>query len=142
MAHPDSFFYRWSPVFLSILRIVIGLLFMEHGSQKIFNFPPSPQPHEGGLQGLMLVGAWMEFAGGLLILLGLFTRPVAFLLSGEMAVAYFMFHAKSSIYPILNHGESAVLYCFVFLFLAVAGGGPWSIDAMWKRAPAAASPVV
>jgi putative oxidoreductase len=133
MANPGSFFYRWSPVFLSILRIVVGLLFMEHGSQKLFNFPPSAAPHEGGLHGLMLVGAWMEFAGGLLIFLGLFTRPVAFLLSGEMAIAYFMVHAKGSPFPILNHGELAVAYCFVFLYMAIAGGGSWSVDALWKK---------
>jgi putative oxidoreductase len=124
---------RWSPVFLSILRIVIGLLFMEHGTQKLFNFPPPAAPHEGGLHGLMLLGAWIEFVGGLLIFLGLFTRPAAFIAAGEMAVAYFMFHAKGNFYPILNHGESAVLYCFVFLFLVFAGAGPWSIDAMWDR---------
>jgi putative oxidoreductase len=129
----NSSLSRWSPVALSILRIVIGLLFIEHGSQKLFNFPPSAQPHEGGLQGLMLIGAWMEFLGGLLILLGLFTRPVAFLLSGEMAVAYFMFHAKASLHPLINHGEIAVAYCFVFLYMAVAGAGPWSIDAMWNK---------
>jgi putative oxidoreductase len=139
MAHP--FFHRWSPIFLSILRIVIGLLFMEHGSQKLFNFPPSPQPNEGPMQPLMVVGAWMEFAGGLLVFLGLFTRPVAFLLSGEMAVAYFMFHANNSLYPILNRGEAAVIYCFIFLFLAIAGPGPWSIDAMWKKDAATANPV-
>ena len=133
MANSDSFFYRWSPVFLSILRIVIGLLFMEHGSQKLFNFPPAAEPHEGGLHGLMLVGAWMEFGGGLLVLLGLFTRPVAFILSGEMAVAYFMFHAKGSPFPLLNHGELAVAYCFVFLYMAVAGGGSWGVDALWRK---------
>jgi putative oxidoreductase len=132
----DSSLSRWSPVFLSILRIVIGLLILEHGTQKLFNFPPPATPHEGGLHGLMLIGAWMEFLGGLLILLGLFTRPVAFLLSGEMAVAYFMFHAKGSIYPLLNHGEIAVIFCFVFLFLVFAGAGPWSIDAMWNKSGA------
>jgi putative oxidoreductase len=133
MANPNSFFYRWSPVFLSILRIVIGLLFMEHGSQKLFNFPPAAEPHEGPMAPLMLLGACMEFGGGLLLLLGLFTRPVAFLLSGEMAVAYFMFHAKGSLHPLINHGELAVAYCFVFLYMAVAGGGEWSVDAMWKK---------
>jgi putative oxidoreductase len=81
----------------------------------------------------MLVGAWLEFGGGLLVLLGLFTRPVAFILSGEMAVAYFMFHAKGSPHPLLNHGELAVAYCFVFLYMAVAGGGSWSIDALWRK---------
>ena len=137
MANPGSPFYRWSPIFLSILRIVIGLLFMEHGSQKLFNFPPAAEPHEGGLHGLMLIGAWLEFGGGLLVFLGLFTRPVAFLLSGEMAVAYFMVHAKGSPFPILNHGELAVAYCFVFLYMMVAGGGALSIDALWgkKAAP-------
>ena len=106
---------------------------MEHGSQKLFNFPPAAEPHEGGLHGLMLVGACMELAGGLLVLLGLFTRPVAFLLSGEMAVAYFMFHAKGGPFPLLNHGELAVAYCFVFLYMAVAGGGAWSIDALMRK---------
>jgi putative oxidoreductase len=129
----NSTLSRWSPVLLSILRIVIGLLFMEHGSQKLFNFPPAAAPHEGGLQGLMLVGAWMEFVGGLLVLLGLFTRPVAFLLSGEMAVAYFMFHAQGGLFPLLNHGELAVAYCFVFLYMAVAGGGSLSVDAMLRK---------
>lgn len=133
MANPDSLFYRWSPVFLSILRIVIGLLFMEHGSQKLFNFPPSPEPHEGPMPLLMLVGAWLEFGGGLLIFLGLFTRPVAFILSGEMAVAYFMFHAKSSPFPLVNRGQLAIAFCFVFLYMAVAGGGIWSIDALWRK---------
>ena len=133
----NSSLSRWSPVVLSILRIVIGLLFMEHGTQKLFNFPPSAAPHEGGLQGLMLIGAWMECVGGLLFLLGLFTRPVALLLCCEMAVAYFMFHAKGSPFPILNHGESAVVYCFVFLFFIFAGAGPWSIDAMWNKGGAA-----
>jgi putative oxidoreductase len=142
MANPNSFFYRWSPVFLSILRIVVGLLFMEHGSQKLFNFPPSAQPQEGPMPPLMMVGAWLEFGGGLLVLLGLFTRPVAFILSGEMAVAYFMFHAKGSPFPLVNHGELAVAYCFVFLYMAVAGGGCWSIDAMWKKDSATAHPVV
>lgn len=140
MANPGSFFYRWSPVFLSILRIVVGLLFMEHGSQKLFNFPPAATPHEGGLQGLMLVGAWLEFGGGLLVLLGLFTRPVAFILSGEMAVAYFMVHAKGSPFPLLNHGELAVAYCFVFLYMAVAGGGSWSIDYLWRKGSATTNP--
>jgi putative oxidoreductase len=142
MANSDSFFYRWSPVFLSILRIVIGLLFMEHGAQKLFNFPPSGQPQEGPMQPLMMVGAWLEFGGGLLVLLGLFTRPVAFILSGEMAVAYFMFHAKSSPFPLVNHGELAVAYCFVFLYMAVAGGGAWSIDAMWKKGAVTANPAM
>jgi putative oxidoreductase len=133
MANPGSFFYRWSPIFLSILRIVIGLMFMEHGSQKLFNFPPSDHPSEGPMPPLMMVGACLEFGGGLLVLLGLFTRPVAFILSGEMAVAYFLFHAKGSPFPILNHGELAVAYCFVFLYMAIAGGGSFSVDALWRK---------
>ena len=106
-----------------------ALLFMEHGTQKLFGFPPSPNPGPSlfsllGLQGVL------EFAGGLLLLFGFLTRPVAFLLSGDMAVAYFMAHAPRSLFPVLNAGDSAILYCFVFLYLAVAGGGPWSIDAV------------
>jgi putative oxidoreductase len=133
MAHP--FFHRWSPVVLSILRIMVGLLFFSHGSQKLFGFPPSGQPAGGPLPPLILVGAWLEFGGGILIVLGLFTRFVAFILSGMMAVAYFMAHASASFYPIVNKGELAVVYCFVFLYMAVAGGGAWSIDALWKREP-------
>jgi putative oxidoreductase len=133
MATLDLFFYRWSPIFLSILRIVIGLLFIEHGSQKLFDFPPSDHPAGGPMPPLMMVGACLEFGGGILILLGLLTRLVAFILSGYMAVAYFMVHAKSSPFPIVNHGELAMVYCFVFLFLAVAGGGVWSIDYLWTR---------
>jgi putative oxidoreductase len=133
MAYPDSFFYRWSPIFLSILRIVIGLLFLSHGSQKLFGFPPSGQPSGGPLSPFMVLGAWLELGGGILIVLGLFTRFVAFILSGEMAVAYFMFHAAGSLHPLVNKGELAVAYCFVFLYMAVAGGGSWSIDSLWKR---------
>ncbi len=136
MADSSSFFQRWEPIFLSILRIVIGLLFLEHGTQKLFHFPPSDHPMPaggGGLPPLMLMGAWLEFGGGLLLVLGLFTRLVGFILAGEMAVAYFMVHAPGSLFPIKNRGELAVALCFVFLYMAVAGGGSWSIDSLWRR---------
>ncbi len=119
----------WEPRILSLLRIVAGLLFMQHGLNKIFDFPATPN-HPAyhlftlvpGLAGLL------ESIGGLLILLGLFTRPVALILSGEMALAYFMVHAKLGFFPLLNRGGLAVLFCFVFFYLFVAGGGAWSLD--------------
>jgi putative oxidoreductase len=111
------------------MRIVIGLLFLQHGSQKLFGIPGSgQQPPNFSWLSLMGAAGVLEFFGGLLILVGLFTRPVAFILSGQMAVAYFMAHAKQGFLPIMNRGELAVLYCFVFLYLSVAGGGVWSID--------------
>jgi putative oxidoreductase len=125
---------NWSPRLLSVLRIMAGLLFMCHGSQKLFNCPPAAEPMNiaifsfpAGIAGIL------EFFGGLLFVLGLFTRPVAFILSGQMAVAYFMAHAKNSFWPLLNHGELAVLYCFVFLYFAAAGPGPWSLDSLIRR---------
>jgi putative oxidoreductase len=125
---------NWSPRLLSVLRIMAGLLFMCHGGQKLFNCPPAAQPMNipifsfpAGIAGLL------EFFGGLFIVLGLFTRPVAFILSGEMAIAYFMVHAKGGFWPINNHGELAVLYCFVFLYFAAAGPGPWSLDYLLMR---------
>ena len=126
------FYSRWSPHVLSVLRIVIGLLFLEHGTQKILGFPLSPNPPPAllSLQGLQ--GA-IELVGGLLILVGLFTRPVAFILCGNMAVAYFMAHAPKSFYPLLNGGELAALYSFVFLYFVFAGPGPWSLDATLRK---------
>jgi putative oxidoreductase len=123
---------QWSPRMLSILRIMTGLQFMEHGTQKLFGFPPSSMPGPTlfsllGLQGVL------EVVGGLLILFGLFTRPTAFVLAGNMAFAYFMAHAPKSFFPALNGGDAAILFCFVFLYLAVAGGGEWSVDAMRSR---------
>jgi putative oxidoreductase len=117
----------WAPRVLSILRIVAALIFMEHGTQKLLGFPPSDSPGPalfslGGLAGVL------ELVGGALLVLGLFTRPVAFILSGEMAFAYWMAHAPDSFYPVLNGGDAAILYCFVFLYLAAAGGGAWSLD--------------
>jgi putative oxidoreductase len=133
MTETNSFFQRWEPIFLSIMRIVIGLLFMEHGTEKLFHFPPSGHGGGGPLPPLMQFAGWLEFAGGALLVLGLLTRLVAFIVAGEMAVAYFMAHAPHGTYPINNHGELAAAYCFVFLYMAVAGGGRWSIDALWRR---------
>ena len=115
---------RYRPIILSVLRIVVGLLFVEHGTSKLFGFPDAGPP----LQGLMLVAALLEGIGGLLIVVGAFTRIVAFILSGEMAFAYFMAHAPQGFFPLVNHGEGAVFDCFVFLYFAFAGGGAWSVD--------------
>jgi putative oxidoreductase len=123
----SSLYAEWSPRALSVLRIVVGLLFLEHGTQKILGFPPSANPGPAllslqGAQGLI------ELVGGLLILIGLFTRPVAFILCGDMAVAYFMAHAPKNFFPMLNGGDGAILYCFVFLYFVFAGAGAWSVD--------------
>src|ERR1041385_5168744 len=128
MSNGGSFLHRWSPIFLSILRIVAGLFILEHGTQKLFHFPPSGHPAEGPLPPLMVVGGWIECVCGALLVLGLFTRVAGFFLSGEMAVAYFMFHAQGSLFPIINKGELAVISCFVFLYFVFAGAGPWSAD--------------
>jgi putative oxidoreductase len=117
---------------LAVLRIVTALLFIEHGTQLLFGFPPLPpemkMPVPVPLMSLMGVGGVLQLVGGLFVLLGLFTRPVAFILSGEMAVAYFMFHAPHALYPATNMGDPAVLFCFIFFFLFVAGPGAWSVD--------------
>jgi putative oxidoreductase len=121
----------WEPLVLTILRVVVGLLFLQHGLNKLVGFPPGahPRPYElmtlvPGLAGLL------EGGGGLLVTVGLFTRVTAFILSGQMAVAYFISHAPRGFFPYSNGGELAVLYCFVFLYLAFAGGGPWALDRM------------
>jgi len=125
----------WSPRVLSVLRIVVALLFMEHGLMKQFHFP-APQPGAPDpLPTMLMAAAWLEMVGGALLALGLFTRPVAFLLSGEMAVAYFMAHAPKGFYPAVNMGEAAVLYCFVFFYFIFAGPGPWSLDALVRKRP-------
>lgn len=125
----------WTPRVLSLLRIIAALLFMQHGLMKLFAFP-GPQPGvPSPLPMILVVAAWMEVVGGGLLALGLFTRPVAFLLSGEMAVGYFMAHFPKSFYPALNGGDAAVLFCFVFLYLAFAGGGEWSVDAQVRKRP-------
>jgi putative oxidoreductase len=119
---------------LSALRIVAAFLFIAHGTQKLFAFPAAvPGGSTFALASLFGVAGALEMAGGTLLLLGLFTRPVAFVLSGEMAVAYFHAHAPSGFWPLLNHGESAVLFCFLWLYIAAAGPGPWSLDAARQR---------
>jgi putative oxidoreductase len=122
----------WTPPLLSVLRIVAAFLFIEHGTQKWLDFP-APRSSPIVLWSLGGVAGLMELVGGLLLLVGLFTRPVAFLLSGLMAFAYFIAHAPRGFWPILNGGELAALYCFVFLYLAAAGGGPWSLDRWMRR---------
>ena len=122
----------WGPRALSILRIVTGVLFLAHGLVKLFGFPVGAQPGQVPLGTIFGVAAVLELVGGALIVLGLFTRPVAFLLSGQMAIAYFMAHAPQSFYPVLNGGELAILFCFVMLYFAAAGGGTWSLDARRK----------
>ena len=120
-------FARYQPTALAALRIIAALLFIEHGTQKLFDFPASG--HAGGaLGGLFLVAALLESIGGLLVLIGLFTRPVAFILSGEMAIAYFMAHFPKSFFPIQNGGEAAIMFCFVFLYLVFAGSGAFALD--------------
>jgi putative oxidoreductase len=122
----------WSPWMLSVLRVMTGLLFLEHGTQKLFGFPPPPNPGPA-LLSLLGVQGILELAGGFLILIGLFTRPVAFILAGDMAVAYFMRHAPRAFFPMLNGGQLAILFCSVFLYLFVAGGGIWSVDEQRAR---------
>jgi putative oxidoreductase len=122
--------HTWEPRMLSLLRIVVGLLFLQHGLNKFFGFPTSPLAHHPSVLLSLVPGlaAILETLGSILIILGLFTRPAAFILSGEMAFAYFMVHAPRSFFPFSNGGDSAVLYCFVFLYFFVAGGGVWSLD--------------
>lgn len=124
----------WTHRMRAIFRIVVGLLFIAHGTQKIFGFPPSPMPGMpvDPFTALGVAGI-IELVGGAMIVLGLLTRPVAFLLAGEMAVAYFRVHFPRGFFPINNGGELAVLYCFAFLYLMVAGAGAWSLDAILSR---------
>jgi putative oxidoreductase len=126
---------RLSPYILSIVRIVVALLFFEHGLSKMFGFPQLVPPP--ALFSLSWFSGAIEFAGGGLLVIGLFSRASAFIMSGEMAFAYFISHAPHSFFPILNRGDAAILYCFIFLYIAFAGGGPWSLDAkLWGAAPA------
>ncbi len=124
----------WSPRLLSVLRIAVGLLFLEHGTAKLFGFPHVAYFDHLPLVSLIGLAGVLEVVGGVLVILGLFTQITAFILSGEMAVAYFMVHAPQGFYPVLNQGEAAVFYSFVFLYFAAAGGGAWSLDAMRKSA--------
>jgi putative oxidoreductase len=119
---------RFAPQMLGILRIVTALIFIAHGTQKLFGFPAAPASGLPPLFTMFWFGAILEMFGGLLILVGFLTRPVAFILAGEMAYAYWMFHAPRSIYPLLNGGDAAILYCFIFLYLFVAGAGAFAID--------------
>ncbi|MET0277377.1 MAG: DoxX family protein [Pseudorhodoplanes sp.] len=122
----------WAPRLLSVLRIMSALLLMQHGTAKFLSIPPMDQFAKLQPYSLSWFAGLFELIGGALLLIGLFTRPVAFVLSGVMAFAYFIAHAPRGFYPIANGGELAVLYCFVFLYLAAAGGGAWSVDALRK----------
>ena len=129
----ESIGLAWAPRVLSVLRFVAGLTFMSHGVAKLLKYPPLPVFAKLELMSLLGVAGVLELVGGALLVVGLFSRPVAFLLSGEMAIGYFMFHAPRGFHPLLNGGESAILFCFIFLYLAAAGGGVWSLDAMRKK---------
>jgi putative oxidoreductase len=125
---------KWSslgPIMQSVLRIVAAIMFMLAGSTKLFAFPSGIPPNGGtvALISQLGIGAMLEVFGGSFLLFGLFTRPIAFLLSGEMAIAYFQFHSPSSVWPVMNGGVPAVLYCFLWLYFSAAGAGPWSLDA-------------
>ena len=123
----------WAPYLLSVLRIIAAFSFMTHGTQKLFATPVAQPRDPAAVLSLAGVAGALEVFGGLLLLLGIFTRPVAFVLSGEMAAAYFLRHAPRGFFPVLNGGEPAMLFCFIWLYLAAAGSGPWSIDARWRR---------
>jgi putative oxidoreductase len=120
----------WTPRMLSVLRIVSALTFFAHGTQKLLGFPPGKQPE---FLTLSWTAGLLELVGGALLIVGLFTRPVAFMLSGLMACAYWIAHAPRSIFPVLNGGDAAILFCFVFLYLVFAGAGPWSLDAVRQK---------
>jgi putative oxidoreductase len=128
MFQDSDFFSIWSARLHSVLRIVVAGLFLTHGTAKLLHVPHIPSFDNVQLMSLVGIAGLLELVGGFLLLIGLFTRPVAFILSGEMAVAYFMAHGPRNVLPILNGGELAVIYCFVFLYFSAAGGGLWSID--------------
>ncbi len=121
-------FSRYAPQLRGILRIVAGLLFLSHGLVKLFGFPPGAMPGQQPLMSLMGAAGVIELVAGTLIALGLFTRPAAFIASGQMAVAYWMVHAKQGLYPVANGGDAAILYCFLFLYFVAAGPGAFSLD--------------
>lgn len=129
----DTFAVRLSPHVLSLLRIVCALLFLEHGLSHLFGWP-SPLPSPPPFSLYWLAGAIETICGGLLIV-GLFSRAAAFVASGEMAFAYFLSHAPHAFFPILNRGDAAILFCFVFLYIATVGAGPWSVDAALAKGP-------
>jgi putative oxidoreductase len=130
---------RYAPIGLTLLRIVAALLFIEHGTQKFFDFPASGRPM-ASLPPLFILAGLIETIGGILVLIGLFTRYAAFIMSGEMAVAFWMGHVGGShtIFPIQNHGEAAALFCFIFLYIFLAGPGAWSIDGRRREIAAVA----
>ena len=126
---------NWAPYLLSTLRIVGAFMFMQAGTMKLFAWPIGMPPNGGTAELMTQVGiaGILETFGGALLLIGLFSRPVAFILAGEMAVAYFQFHAPQAMWPIMNGGQPAVLYCFIFLYIFAAGPGPWSLDHVLRR---------
>ena len=129
----DAIATAWAPRLLSILRIMSGLLLLQHGTGKVLKFPAGVVPANFNLASMPGYAGVIELVCGILLVIGLFSRPAAFIASGMTAVAYFMVHAPQGFYPILNKGELAALYCFLFLYLAAAGPGPWSLDAMRKK---------
>jgi putative oxidoreductase len=122
----------WAPQLLSIFRIMFALLFIEHATAKLFHFPHVAMFDSVQVMSLFGIAGVIELVGGVLLAIGLFSSIAAFILSGQMAVAYFMVHAPQGFFPLLNMGEGAILYCFAFLYLAAAGPGPWSVDALRK----------
>lgn len=127
-----EFLDRYSGEALSLLRIVTALLFLEHGTGKLLGFPMTSMAFPP-VWSLYWAAGWLELVGSVMLVLGLFTRTVAFVLAGEMAIAYWYIHAPLSSFPMVNHGEAAVLFCFIFLMIAATGPGPWSVDAAMKR---------
>jgi len=132
-ASTDRSWSVWAPRLQSLLRIVAAFLFLLHGTTKLFGFPAASSGGPVELLTQRGIGGILEAFGGALLFLGLFTRPVAFLLSGEMAVAYFQFHSPNGFWPTLNKGEPAVLFCFIWLYFSAAGAGPWSLDALRRK---------
>lgn len=133
MSSVASRWVRLAPQLLSVLRMVAALMFLQAGTMKLFGWPVAmPGGQTASLMTQTGIGGVLEAVGGALLLVGLFTRPVAFVLSGEMAVAYFQFHAPQGFWPIVNQGQPAVLYCFIWLYFSAAGAGPWSLDA-WRK---------
>jgi len=126
----DAIATAWAPRLLSILRIIAGLMLLEHGTAKLLKFPVVPSMANLNMSSLPGIAGYFELVGGALLVLGLFSRPAAFIMSGMTAVAYFSAHAPRGFFPILNGGELAIVYCFALLYLAAAGPGPWSIDAV------------
>ncbi len=140
MAEVNSFFSSATPRLLSVLRIVSAFFFMLHGAQKLFGFLAPPGAQGPPLFSQVGIGGILEFFGGLLLLVGLFTRPVAFILSGLMAAAYFIGHATQGFWPALNQGEAAIMFCFVFFYLVFAGPGAWSLDSLLRGRRNSAAP--